>query len=214
MFSKLKQLVLGEKPASPDTPHTYRRAAYEVELDEPDLVFPGTGPDGVEILAFGRDFGACGPEDIGYVLLTNGMSDRRMTLPVASLGDGATPRAELMWYVREPTSDIVDTMRWLANYPFLDSTWLGFGHRIPMPDPPLQGSDFRTFLFLTPIIKPDERIAASLVIDGERVDILTVNLISDDEYALIKAGGLDDFLDLLDDNDYPPILDLDRRSYV
>ena len=46
------------------------------------------------------------------------------------------------------------------------------------------------------------------------MEILTVNLISDREYGLIKNGGLDAFLDLLDESDYPPIFDPSRRSYV
>ena len=35
------------------------------------------------------------------------------------------------------------------------------------------------------------------------MEILTVNLISDREYELIKNKGVDAFLDLLDENDYP-----------
>ncbi|WP_426535168.1 suppressor of fused domain protein [Bradyrhizobium sp. McL0615] len=46
------------------------------------------------------------------------------------------------------------------------------------------------------------------------MEILTVNLISDREYELIKRDGLDTFLDLLDENDYPAIFDPARKSYV
>jgi hypothetical protein len=46
------------------------------------------------------------------------------------------------------------------------------------------------------------------------VEVLTVNLISDREYALIKNKGLDAFLDLLDENDYPTIFDPSRKSYL
>jgi hypothetical protein len=95
-----------------------------------------------------------------------------------------------------------------------DNTWFGFGHRVPMPAPPVPGTDFKTFLFLTPIIKPDQRIAEALSIASDPVGILTVNLISDREYELIKKEGVDGFLDLLDENDYPPIFDPSRRSYV
>ena len=69
-------------------------------------------------------------------------------------------------------------------------------------------------MFLTPIIGPDKQIAEALEIAGDPVEILTVNLISDRELALIKAGGLNEFLDLLDDNEYPPIFDPARTSYV
>ncbi|MHC2341036.1 suppressor of fused domain protein [Bradyrhizobium barranii] len=124
------------------------------------------------------------------------------------------PRAELMWYVREPTPEICANLRWLANLPFIDTTWFGFGHRVAMPAPPMAGTEFQTFLFLTPIIGPDKSIAEALEIAGDPVEILTVNLISDRELALIKSEGLDPLLDLLDENDYPPIFDPARKSYV
>jgi hypothetical protein len=43
-------------------------------------------------------------------------------------------------------------LRWLAELPFLD-TWFNFGLRVPMPEPPITGCEFRTFLFLIPIIR-------------------------------------------------------------
>ncbi|MCS3501038.1 hypothetical protein M2189_000009 [Bradyrhizobium japonicum] len=46
------------------------------------------------------------------------------------------------------------------------------------------------------------------------MEILTVNLISRQELELIKSRGLDPFLDLLDEHDYPPIFDPARKSYV
>jgi hypothetical protein len=58
---------------------------------------------------------------VGYVLLTNGMSNRRMNVPPDV--DPDTPRrAELMWYVRQPTNQIVAMLCWLAKLPFLDKT--------------------------------------------------------------------------------------------
>lgn len=193
--------------------NAYRQSIYVSELDDPDHVFASTGPEDVEVLAFGRDFSVIDPVGDGYVLLTNGMSDRRMAVSPDADGDVA-PRAELMWYVREPTDELVKSLRWLAKFPFIDQTWLGFGHRIPIPWPAVSGSDFKTFLLLTPIIEPDQRIAEALTIEGDPVTILTVNLISDNEYELIRNSGLDEFLDLLDEHDYPPIFDPERRSYL
>ncbi|GHD24057.1 hypothetical protein GCM10016234_39930 [Tianweitania populi] len=210
MFSKLRNMFAGNATSSVDDPFVHRRNVYIEELDEPDIVFPKE--DGVEILAFGRDFSPIESEDEGYVLLTSGMSDRAMTLP-SDVGEAVRRRAELMWYVREPSDEIIGNLRWLAKYPFIDDTWLGFGHRIPMPTPPLSICSFKTFLFLTPVIEPDQAVAENLRIEEEQVEILTVNLISDGEYSFIRETGLDDFLDALDDNDYPPIFDPDRPSY-
>lgn len=197
------------------TSHALRLSTYIEELGEPEHTFPDDSGDRIDIHAFGRDFEPCEDRsDEGYVLLTNGMSDRRMMLPASGLDGDEKSRAELMWYVRAPTPEIVGDLRWLARLPSIDSTWFGFGHRVPMPTPPLQECAFKTFLFLTPVIGPDKRIAEALSTDGEPVEILTVNLISDAEYRLIKQEGLGSFLDLLDDKNYPPIFNPARPSYV
>jgi Suppressor of fused protein (SUFU) len=165
------------------------------------------------LVGFERDFAEdCEPgSDLGYVLLTNGMSDRRMNVPAD--GDPDTPRrAELMWYVRKPTSRIVTTLSWLAKLPFLDDTWFNFGLRVPMPEPPITGCEFRTFLFLIPIIRRDQELAEALRIENDPVTLLTVHLSSEAEYRLIRANGLDPLLDLFDEHDYPPVFDPNRPS--
>ena len=213
MFSRLAKLMSGSnRPSQPANLYQQRLSIYESELGEPEHSFTDTAEWRIDIHAFGRDFVPECEEgsDEGYVLLTNGMSEQRM--PEAH-GD-AKPRAELMWYVREPTPEICANLRWLATLPFIDTTWFGFGHRVAMPAPPIAGAEFQTFLFLTPIIGPDKEIAEALEIAGDPVEILTVHLISHQELALIKSRGLDPFLDLLDKNDYPPIFDPARKSYV
>jgi len=202
-----------DRPVSAADFHARRLAIYERELGERDQTFLDPGDSRIDLHAFGRDFVPDCEEgsDEGYVLLTNGMSERPMAIPHQA---GAKARAELMWYVREATPEIGTTLRWLATVPFIDETWFGFGHRLPMPVPPIPGTDFKTFLFLTPVIASDQRIAETLAVAGDPVEILTVNLISDREYELIKHEGLDAFLDLLDENDYPPIFNPARKSYV
>lgn len=211
MLSRLAKFVSGSNRPAPDL-YRQRLAIYESELGEPEHTFTDNAERRIDVHAFGRDFVPVCQEgsDEGYVLLTNGMSEQRMH----GVPRGAKPRAELMWYVREPTEELCANLRWLAKLPFMDTTWLGFGHRVPMPMPSVAGTKFQTFLFLTPVIGPDKEIAEALNIAGDPVEILTVNLISQQELALIKAEGLDPFLDLLDDNDYPPIFDPARESYV
>lgn len=214
MLSLFKKPLLNrDKPASAADFHARRLAIYERELGERDYTLLDPGDSRIDVHAFGRDFVPDCKEgsDDGYVLLTNGMSEQRMTVPPQV---EARRRAELMWYVREPTPEISTTLRWLATVPSIDDTWFGFGHRLPMPAPPVAGTDFKTFLFLTPIIGPDQRIAEALSVASDPVEILTVNLISDREYDLIRQEGLDAFLDLLDESDYPPIFDPSRKSYV
>jgi hypothetical protein len=78
-----------------------------------------------------------------------------------------------MWYVRKPTSQIVTTLSWLAKLPFLDDTWFNFGLRVPMPEPPIAGCEFRTFLFLIPIIRRDQELAEALRIENDPVTLLS-----------------------------------------
>jgi hypothetical protein len=198
----------------------HRLALYQEHLGTVDLEFAeerngSDETDRIDVLGFERDFTkSCEPgSDLGYVLLTNGMSNRRMNVPTDV--DPDTPRrAELIWYVRKPTSQIVTMLRWLAELPFLDDTWFNFGLRVPMPKPPITGCEFRTFLFLIPIIRRDQELAEALRIENDPVTLLTVHLISEAEYQLIRANGLDPLLDLFDEHDYPPIFDPDRPSYV
>jgi hypothetical protein len=214
MLSLFKKPLFNRgQPADSAGSHLQRLAIYERELGEREYTFSDASDRRIDVHAFGRDFVPDCEEgsDEGYVLLTNGMSEHRMAVPDQA---EAKVRAELMWYVREATPEISTTLRWLATVPLLDDTWFGFGHRVPMPEPPVPGTDFKTFLFLTPIITPDQRIAEALSVAGDAIEILTVNLISDREYELIKNEGLDAFLDLLDENDYPPIFDPSRKSYV
>lgn len=214
MLSLFKKPLFNRgKPADCAGSHAQRLAIYEQELGEREYTFSDASGRRIDVHAFRREFVPDCEEgsDEGYVLLTNGMSEQRMAVPDQA---EAKVRAELMWYVREATPEISATLRWLAAVPSIDSTWFGFGHRVPMPEPPFPGTDFKTFLFLTPVITPDQRIAEALSVAGDPVEILTVNLISDREYELIKSDGLDAFLDLLDENDYPPIFDPARKSYV
>jgi Suppressor of fused protein (SUFU) len=217
MPSRFKGL-LSDSGQSTDRADLYARrlALYAQELGPPEHTFRDAQDRRIDLHAFARDFVPdCEPgSDAGYVLLTNGMSQHRMAIADDIGANAGKLRAELMWYVREPTHEICANLRWLANLPFIDSTWFGFGHRVAMPEPVLPGCDFKTFLFLTPIIRTDQRMAQALAIDGDPVEILTVNLISDQEYALIKQDGLNAFLDLLDENDYPPVFDPARKSYV
>ncbi|RVD23467.1 suppressor of fused domain protein [Mesorhizobium sp. M4B.F.Ca.ET.017.02.2.1] len=208
-----KRFPAGRPPGSGDSNNFYRKSVYTKELGEPQSIFPRNGSDDVEVLAFPRDFSLIDPAGNGFVLLTNGMSDRRMATP-STAGENIERRAELMWYVREPDSNIISNLKWLAEYPFIDNTWLGFGHRIEMPWSPVSGTDFRIFMFLTPIIAPDKRIAEALTIDDDDVTILCVHLISAAEYEFIKTVGLDPFLDMLDKRHYPTVLDPKRTSYV
>jgi hypothetical protein len=194
------------------------QAMYDV-LGEPEFIDRDTNPNHrVDVYGFARNFIAdCddgADDDAGVVLVTSGMSDRLMPIPPAATGE-ASPAAELIWYVREPNREFIGNLRWLAKLANMDKTWFGSGHRVPMPDPPLSFCGFRTFLLLTPIIRPDRELLTAVYAAEHPIETLCVHLISEPEYALIKrTDGLRSFFDLLDEGDYPIVFDPRRESLL
>ena len=221
MFNKLKNLFAAPDDVAPETissPRNARLATMIEEFGEPDHVLLDDDKDfTVDIYAFGRDFGDCDDDDDhdeGYVLITNGMSDKLMHRR-ANSEDNESLAVELIWYVREVTADYVHHLRWLAKLPQLDETWFGSGHTVPMPEAPLAGCSFKTFFFMSPVIETDKYLLSEFQNGEHDVEMLTVNLISPAEYALVKTNeGLNQFFDFLDEKSYPMIHDPARVSFV
>ena len=87
--------------------------------------------------------------------------------------------------------------------------------RLPLPEPPLSGSPFSTFLLLPPVVAADRHLFDNLHLHGQGVEPLAVHLVSDAEYDLVRSDeGLDVFLDLLDVHRYPLVFDPARPSYL
>jgi hypothetical protein len=235
MFKKLKQIfgvddavsqssaaALDDGQAAFDFSdnHKLRFAEMAEYLGEPNQIFVDqSGEDHlVHIVAFERDFveecDSDADSDEGFILVTSGMSDRAMPLHEDQDKD-CSPRKELIWYVRELNDEFIRELLWLAKLPNFDQFFLKSGDRVPMPKAPISGCDFKTFLFLSPIIRTDRCLLDDIELGGEEIETLCVHLLSDAEYALIKEeDGLDQFLDMLDDNSYPLIFDPKRRSIV
>lgn len=198
-----------------------RKRLYDKYMDCDSEVFEDDSGElpKIDIIGYERDFSMEeDEEDNGWVLFTSGMSDARMEIdaeaePAANAGDIAR-RAELVWYVREPDPDKLHKLRWLARFPFIDSTWLGMGHTIPMPSPLFDDSELQVYFFLQPIIRHEKEIAKRLIVDGDRVELLVVHVLTPAEYELKKAEGVNAILDLFDEHDYPLILDEQRDSMV
>jgi hypothetical protein len=209
-------------PTDTDLLAALTEALDEAEHTDAD---PKPGPDAVTIYAFSRNFVDDEDDDavdnMGYVLVTCGMSRQRMpSMPEASDDDdqGQDSRSiELLWYVKTLEPAYFAALRWLAKLPQIDKIAYFHGRTISNPSAPLTVSPFKTYLLLPPIYGPDADLFEGLeTADGDEVSTLVVHLISDAELKLIKSKpeGLDDFLDLLDDKDYPMLFDPARRSYV
>jgi len=218
LFSRLFVVGGREAPPAASGLMAARNRAMREALGDPDAVYRDDAADHrVDVHAYGRNFTADCDEDAadddGYVLVTSGMSDRPMPIP-AGAWSRASPLTELIWYVRKPNRELVGNLRWLAKLANFDKTWFASGHRIPMPEPPLSFCAFKTFLLLTPIIRPDRELFALVETGGPGIETLCVHLISEPEYALIKRDGLRRFFDLLDAGDYPFVFDPQRTSLV
>ncbi|MDQ0069752.1 hypothetical protein J2W34_001526 [Variovorax boronicumulans] len=221
MFDKLKKALMGGAAnATPTRAQVRLQAMLDALEDEPEQTFldSADAEHRIDIHAFGRNFVEDGEsaDDEGYVLVTNGMSDRLMPVPPTGVPEGMTRAAELVWYVRDLNPEYISNLRWLAKLPAFDRFFLASGHRVPMPEPPLSFCGFQTFFFLSPIYGPDVRMLSGVTVDeGEAIATLTVNLISEAEYALVKReDGLGELLDLFDANDHPMVFDPQRISYV
>jgi hypothetical protein len=220
MFNKLKSMWSTSAGATPaPSLADKRREAMIDALGEPEHVDHDADTERqVDIYAFGRNFiEACdsaAEDDEGFVLVTSGMSDRLMTPSDAFDADDSLA-AELVWYVRDLNPEYFGVLRWLAKLPSMDNTWFGMGHTVPMPQPPLSFCAFSTFLFLPPIIRTDRDLLEDLEQQGHAVRTLVVHLISPQEHALVRQEeGLDQFLDLLDEHDYPLVFSPSRESIV
>ena len=192
-----------------------RSQRYRKLHGEPAQVF---ARDDLSIEAFAFDFSPGDDEDPGYVLFTNGMSDRRMHVDeeaADALAAGEIKaRAELAWYVRDLDESYVDSLAWLAEFPFIDHTWLGFGHTVIMPFPIVPGSELVAYLVLVPIVRAHQKLFSRLRVDGDPVELLVVHLLTRPEYDLKREKGVNAILDLFDEHSYPLVLDPERASMV
>ena len=150
------------------------------------------------------------PTDAGQVLVTIGMSCRSLTFP--SRYTGRPFRTELILYVSEVRDEHIDILLWLAAYPHLDSTVLGFGHTVQGDEPMFEGSQLRHALMLEPL--DSQHRVDELLVDGEPVHVLWLVPLTHGELELKKERGVDALLDLFSAADLPVVLNETRASLV
>ena len=156
-----------------------------------------------------------GPHSDGrpyHTLVTSGMSDRKMIVPTEH--QTIPCRAEIVMYVKEPRDEHYLWVKWAAKFPFIDNTYLNHGHTIPWHEPLFPGSELSCILFINSIVREDNELSKTLVIEGDPVNLLWFLPITRQEWALKKESGISALLDLFDKHRHPVQLDEDRRSYV
>lgn len=163
-----------------------------------------------------------------HTFATLGMSDLPMTVPPDAVRSGAARFAELVvslpadWPVPDggPWADEaaympVRALKTLGRLPHEFGTWLGFGHTVPNGDPaePLPGSPNLTgFAVLTADTLPEGfRYVGRGV---ERVDVLSLWLLTTAEMELKLERGTEELLPILRRRGVSELLDIDRTSTV
>ena len=116
------------------------------------------------------------PERNWYTLVTSGMSDRPMTVPVEDFEDPADaeqlkyaelliclppdwPMGQEAWQEDESGFWPVQWLKMMARMPHEYETWIGEGHTIPNGDPPEplgEGTELCCILVGPPALAPDE----------------------------------------------------------
>jgi hypothetical protein len=148
-------------------------------------------------------------------LATFGMSLNPMVMDERA-EDTDTRRAEMIAYVNDSETeldDIANWLRWAGAFPFTQEppTFLGWGHTIHMDDV-FTDSSLTTLLILTSIVTADNEPVFQ--VDEEDVSFLWLTFLTDEEYALKKAQGVNAILDLFAAHEHPVTLDRSRKSYV
>jgi hypothetical protein len=147
-----------------------------------------------------------------WTVVTCGMSTQRLNVPADAVD--AAVRAELISYVPSIEREFTWWLAWLAEFPFIDQTWIGSGHTISSNAPLFPHSELRHFLFLPPLVRAHRDMGARVRVAGDRVDLWWVVPITDAEREFKLKHGIDALLDVFQAQHLPLVLNPGRRSLV
>jgi hypothetical protein len=151
-----------------------------------------------------------------YSLVTGGMSDLRMTLPLRAPRD-VPQRVELIFYCSEPRDEYIKIQRWVAHFPHDAKSFLGHGHTMPNGNPPepFWGStELDTLFFLPPIVKKDQTLPSELQLEGDPVHFLWMVPLTSAECDFKLRNGFEAMLNLFQRHHHLHVFDPHRKSYV
>lgn len=145
-------------------------------------------------------------EKTAYVLITNGMSDKRLESKDQSEFD----RLELIQYLRHYSEDYARRLYEMAWLPHYDGFVLHKGDTIAWPNPSIAGSVWKNSLFLEPLPKAHQNFRFK--IENDTASLLWLVPISDEELNFKKREGLNVFLDWMQEKGLPWIFDETTRQ--
>lgn len=163
------------------------------------------------------------PEDNYYKLVTMGMGAYAMNVP-ENLKDQELEHAELVLYL-PPDWDLksnkekdywpVRYLKILGRLPLECDTWLGFGHTVhgdEKHEPFAENTKFNTVLLLNACNLLYENMDLRLS-TGKKINFYQMFPIYQEELEYKLQHSLHELLDLFDDEDIMPILNIDRKNY-
>ena len=158
-----------------------------------------------------------------YKLITMGMGAYPMNIP-RELRKYELERAELVLYL-PPTWNIkskkeedfwpIRAMKILGRLPIEHNTWLGFGHTVSSDaddTPYALNTELCSMMLLTALSSQFEEL--DLKIEGlGRINFYQMFPLYKEELALKQEQDAESLLDLFDDDDIMPIINIKRRNY-
>lgn len=157
-----------------------------------------------------------------HVLVTSGMSNLPMNTPK---NIDVPSYVELMmvlpsfWQIPKKGEVIgdqhwpVQLLRYLAHFPDVYQTWLGFGHTIPNDDPPIPFANDTLLcgsIILSSCYMPEEFQTLSL--GGKTIQFFSVVPLYQEEMELKVKQGSDELLSLFDQNNINDLVIPDRMN--
>jgi hypothetical protein len=147
-----------------------------------------------------------------WTVTTLGMSACSMNTP--SGRTDVPQRTELICYLPSIEHRYTWWIQWLAEFPFIDDTWIGNGHTVYRFEPLFPDSLLQHFLFLPPRPLPHREMPGRVRVENHPVQLLWVVPITDAEREFKLAHGADALAALLDRHRLPLVLDPVRPSVV
>lgn len=162
-------------------------------------------------------------EDPYYKLITMGVGAYAMNIPENLRGE-ELEHMELVLYLPKTwdikSSDEKDYwpiryLKILGRLPINMDTWLGFGHTIHGNEdmtPFAENTELNSFVLLTACNLMYERLDLTLS-SGKKINFYQMFPLYQEELDYKLENGLDALLDLFDDEDILPVLNIKRHNY-
>jgi hypothetical protein len=139
------------------------------------------------------------------------MSLKKMKAPSGAESNG---RVELVFYAERQDPRYVDALTLLMTFPFVDKTWLDFGHTVALAEPIEDSGALTHVLLLRPLVRSHTEAFGTVRAHNEPVSYLWPVPITGSELKLKKEQGVNAVLDVLEARRHPWVFSGGRRSYV